>query len=281
MDLPYRMLAFDLDGTLLEKDGSLAVESGAFLRELAAAGAVVVAATGRRLWSALPRLRGAGLVGPCVVHNGAQIAEIATATPLAATPLAPALVAALIHRIEASGFAPVLFTDAPRGPREILHADGAPDSTGFLAWYGRYAAAHLTRCPPPLVPGEDAVLRVVTHGSEGEMTALVAAVEAAQPAVRGFVQREMAVAGFRAELLARPVDKWHGVHWIAEREGIAAQEIVAVGDDRNDVELLRAVGCAIAAPGAAPAAVATADEVLQGDGPRAVVAALRRRFALP
>jgi len=281
MDCRYRMLAFDLDGTLLEADGSLAAASAACLRELAARGIVVAAATGRRLWSALPRLRGAGLVGSCVVHNGALVADIASADTLAATPLAPAEIAGIVARLRERGLAPVWFTDAPRGPREILHEDGAPDPTGFLAWYGRYASAHLTRVAPPLatVAGE-AVLRVVTHGSAAAMTALVAAVEAAVPTVRGFVQREMAVPGFRAELLSRRADKWQGIRFVARRHGVEPAEIVAVGDDANDVELLRGAGHSLAAPGATPPALAAAKEALAGDGPRAVVAALRRLFAL-
>ncbi len=78
----FRLLAFDLDGTLLEPDGSLSDASAAFLRELSAAGVRLVAATGRRLHSALPHLRKAVLSGACVVHNGAMIADIASALPL-------------------------------------------------------------------------------------------------------------------------------------------------------------------------------------------------------
>ena len=281
MNCPYRMLAFDLDGTLLEADGSLAADSASCLRELAARGFVVAAATGRRLWSALPRLRGAGLVGSCVVHNGALVADIASASALAATPLAAAEIDAVVARLRERGLAPLFFTDAPRGPREILHEVGAPDPTGFLAWYGKYAAAHLTRMAPPLAAAAgEAVLRVVTHGSAAQMEALAQAVEAAVPTVRGFVQREMAVPGFRAELLSRRADKWQGIRFVARRHGIEPAAIVAVGDDANDVELLRSAGHSLAAPGAAPSALAAAKEALAGDGPRAVVAALRRLFRL-
>jgi hydroxymethylpyrimidine pyrophosphatase-like HAD family hydrolase len=275
----FRLLAFDLDGTLLEADGSLSAESAAFLRRLQERGVVVVAATGRRLWSALPRLRGAGLTGPCVVQNGAQVAEIADASTLALTPLRPETVDALIARLRERGFAPLLFTDAPRGPREILFERGAPDPTGFLAWYSSYAPGHLDVVEPPLVRGAEAVLRIVTHGSEAALHALVAEIVAAHAgAVRGFVQEEMAVAGHRAELLAATADKATGVAWVARRAAIEPEEIVAVGDDNNDVELLRFAGHSLAAPDSSDAARRAADVALHGDGPRAVVAALERCF---
>ena len=290
MDLPFRMLAFDLDGTLLEKDGSLADESAAFLRELSERGVVVAAATGRRLWSALPKLRGAGLSGSCVVHNGALVADIGLAKTLCATPLTREEVAKLVARVEARRLGAVLFTDAPRGPREILHRHGGADPTGFLAWYARYAAGHLTALEgpleadpaPPAGTAGESVMRVVAHGNESQMRALVAEVEAEDGSgVRGFVQREMAVPGFRAELLARGADKWRGIEWIARRASIAPAAIVAVGDEANDIEMLREAGHSFAAPGSSAPARAAAREIVEGDGPRALVAALRRVFASP
>jgi phosphoglycolate phosphatase-like HAD superfamily hydrolase len=124
----------------------------------------------------------------------------------------------------------------------------------------------------------ESVLRIVTHGSEASMKALVGAVEAIAPGVRGFVQREMAVPGHRAEFLSRRADKWQGIQAIARRHGIGPAAIVAVGDDANDVEMLSGAGHSLAAPGAAAVAQAAAKERLAGDGPRAVVAALRRLF---
>src|SRR5262245_37781530 len=92
----FRMLAFDLDGTLLERDGTLSEASVAGLQRLSKRGVELVAATGRRLWSALPHLRRAGLAGSCVVHNGAMVADVANAEPLLVRPLAPETVRRLV-----------------------------------------------------------------------------------------------------------------------------------------------------------------------------------------
>lgn len=276
----WRMLAFDLDGTLLEQDGTLAPESAEFLGELAERGLACVAATGRRLWSARPKLLRAGLRGPCVVHNGALIADAESTRTLRRLEVPPAAAQSIVEQVRAAGYAPIVFHDAPEGPREIVLELDAPDPTGFLGWYDRYAGRHLGRVPPPLVPGPEPVMRVVAHGTADEMEALVAAVEARHGAqVRGFVQRETAVPGFRAELLAREADKWSGVEWVARQLRIEPAEIVAVGDERNDVELLRHAGRSFAAPGASSHALAAAHSVIEGDGPRAVVAALRALIA--
>ncbi len=282
----YRLLAFDLDGTLLESDGTLSPESAAFLRELAAGGMRLVAATGRRLASALPHLRRAGLRGSCVVHNGAMVADIESAAPLTLRPLAPTIAQHVIDRLRDHGCAPVVFTDVQQGLREILVERGAPDPTGFVAWYTRYAAGHLTECSPPLVvdstgsDGSERVLRIVTHGEPAALDRWVRELVAEQSgALRGFVQREMAVDGHRAELLAHDADKWTAILAVASQHAIEPAAIVTVGDAENDVEMLAGAGYSLAAPGASAAARQVAREQIDGDGPRAVVRALRRLFA--
>ncbi len=277
---PFRLLAFDLDGTLLERDGTLAEASANFLQGLARAGVELVAATGRRLWSALPHLHRAHVGGSCVVHNGAMVADVARAEPLLVRPLVPEMVRQLVRRVEERGFAPLVFTSAPRGPGEVLARRDAADPSGYRAWYFRYAAGHVTLLDELAAAPFEGALRVVVHGEREALADLVAAAEAAcGVSLRGFVQRETTVATWRAEFLLREASKWSGVAWVAKRLGIAAAEIVAVGDEANDVELLEAAGHSLAAPGASEAARVSAREALDGDGPRAVVRALERVFS--
>src|SRR5262245_12609613 len=86
----FRMLAFDLDGTFLERDGRLAGSTARFLSKLRAGGVELLAATGRRLWSALPVLAELDLGGSVVVHNGAMVANVPDAAPERIWPLDPA-----------------------------------------------------------------------------------------------------------------------------------------------------------------------------------------------
>src|SRR5262249_21452534 len=116
MPPPRRMLAFDLDGTFLERDGTLAEATAQLLRAAALRGVELVPATGRRLHSALPLLERAGLTGHCVVHNGAMVAEVATARTIRTLPIEGEHVRALVALIRERRLAPLLFTAAPRGP---------------------------------------------------------------------------------------------------------------------------------------------------------------------
>jgi hydroxymethylpyrimidine pyrophosphatase-like HAD family hydrolase len=105
-------------------------------------------------------------------------------------------------------------------------------------------------------------------------------VAAAGGELRGFVQRETMRPTSRVEFLARDASKWSGVQWVAARRAIAPAQIVAVGDEANDVEMLAAAGRSLAAPGASDVARAAASIAIEGDGPAAVVAALARLFVV-
>jgi hydroxymethylpyrimidine pyrophosphatase-like HAD family hydrolase len=273
------MVDFDLDGTLLERDGSLSDASREGLARLAARGVELVAATGRRLHSALPLLERAGVGGACVVHNGALIADARRARPLLVRTLEPEVARRVVGAILERGLAPLVFTTAERGPGEVLAPVDAPDPTGYLAWYFEYARGHCTRVPDLRAAAGAGVLRVVTHAPREVLEELLLKVQAREGGgLRGFIQREVALPAWRAELLHPDATKWSGVLWIARRLAVEPEEIVAVGDAENDLELLRGAGLSLAAPAACAAAREAADVVVEGDGPGGVIAELDSIF---
>ncbi len=48
------------------------------------------------------------------------------------------------------------------------------------------------------------------------------------------------------EIFAAGVDKWRGLSWVAQAHGIEPDEIACMGDEVNDLQMLRAAGCPIA-----------------------------------
>ena len=64
------------------------------------------------------------------------------------------------------------------------------------------------------------------------------------------------------EIAPAGVTKWSGVLAVAERWGIAAGEICAVGDDVNDLPMIRGAGLGVAMGNAADAVRAAADVVV-------------------
>lgn len=287
----YRLLAFDLDGTFLDPEGRMPEEVVDFLDSLEHAGIRVVAATGRRLGSALPYLREAGLSGSCVVQNGAVVADIESGQTRWGEYVDERHAREVTHALCSSGFAPLVYCnpqatgDDSSGAGECFVARRAPDPTGYLEWYRDYARDTLIEVDEILDVPFQAVTRVVTHDQREHLLQLQAKVqETLSDRLRTFLSFDSARRVNRFEVLSLTATKWEGVHRIAGEWGVDAAEIVAVGDDSNDVEMLANAALSVAAAGATEPARAVATlrvhAEVDGAGPAGVVAVLKRVFEL-
>ncbi len=69
------------------------------------------------------------------------------------------------------------------------------------------------------------------------------------------------------EAFAAGVSKWQGLQYVAQRYGIGARSIAAVGDDVNDLQMVRRAGLGVAMPDASAALKAVADTEARPDLP--------------
>ena len=77
-----RLLALDIDGTVLGPDGEVCDGAREAVERARRAGLRVVLCTGRRFRTALPVQQALGLEGPIVLHNGALVKESASGRTL-------------------------------------------------------------------------------------------------------------------------------------------------------------------------------------------------------
>lgn len=76
--MPYRLLAFDMDDTLLTDDLTVTPRTQKALKAAAGKGAKVVLATGRMHRSVLPFMEMLNLKGPVISSNGAMVRDSST-----------------------------------------------------------------------------------------------------------------------------------------------------------------------------------------------------------
>jgi HAD superfamily hydrolase (TIGR01484 family) len=67
------------------------------------------------------------------------------------------------------------------------------------------------------------------------------------------------------EVFDPAVNKWEGILHVARRHGILPEQIVAIGDDVNDLPMLKHAGLGVAMGNAKPEAVAVADRQIRGN----------------
>lgn len=233
---PRRLLAVDLDGTLLQRDGSVRACDLEALHAVAAGGVAVVIATARPPRAVLPSLRG---FGPPVIHyNGALVLGPAAmaAPPLLHRPLEASVaaeVAALARRLE-----PTCSLDA-----EVLDAWHTDRVNPALT-----TATSAVSVPDRLAPAGELFDRPITKlmvlDEPARVTRLVAALRE-EPSLQG----RMRVVQSDAHLLqvVHPqVDKAAAVAWVAKRLGLSLREVDAIGDAPNDADMLRAADRSLA-----------------------------------
>ena len=254
------LVALDVDGTLVDRFGGLPPAVGAAISAVVAAGVPVVLSTGRSWHGTRDLVDLLGLPpGPSVCSNGAVIVHYPPEEIVQATTFDPREV---IDRVEA--FAPgtlIAVEEIGRGYR-LNQPFPEEDLTGEMIIQD---TAQLGALPVTRV-----ILRDPTRSAEDF---LGLADQLGLQGVTYFV-------GWSAWLDIAPagVSKASALATVAAGLGVAQEDVLALGDGRNDIEMLRWAGRGVAI-GDAPAEVqAAADAVTDRFADGGPVAELRRWF---
>jgi hydroxymethylpyrimidine pyrophosphatase-like HAD family hydrolase len=108
-------------------------------------------------------------------------------------------------------------------------------------------------------------------GPQAEMAALEAGLDAALPGRLSLhTIKSPRYRDWMCEIAPAGVTKWSGVMSVATSWGITADEICAVGDDVNDIPMIRAAGIGVAMGNARPEVMAVADLVVGSSDGRGI-----------
>jgi hypothetical protein len=246
--VPARLIATDLDGTLLRSDGTLSDRAAAALRWAAAAGVPVVPATARPLrW--LPVYPFLSEAPQVIFGNGAIVYDRRAAAVVARHQLAPAVLAELCDRIRAAVPAALFAVEVDDG-LAMRHEPGYPLRSDL---------GHPAVRPAELAElvARPAVKLLVKGPGVAPDELLAGVVGATGPAAEPTVS-----AGYGLVELAAPgISKATGLAAVAAALGVAPAEVVAFGDMPNDLPMLMWAGHAVAVGNAHPDVLAVAHEV--------------------
>jgi Cof subfamily protein (haloacid dehalogenase superfamily) len=247
--MEVRLVATDLDGTLLGADGAVSARARAALAAASAAGIHVVAATGRSHWTARPKVAGVDAIEWAVCSNGAVVYDLLGGCVdwhiAIDDAIATATVAALRAAMPEAAFG--WETTVARGFEEPFVAR-RPSSDGI----NLLADLPVAPLPDPLVN----VLKLLINHPVLRHDALLAEVIAAAPPG---VTPSTSSASF-VEITGEGVDKAVGLALLCDRLGVESSEVLAFGDHRNDVAMLTWAGRGVAMANAHPEAQAAADD---------------------
>ena len=273
--MTVRMVASDLDGTLLRSDNSVSPRTRAAIEAAAAAGLLVAFVTGRPPRWLHEVAEGTGHTGIAVAANGAVLYDLSTETIVAAHPLPPDELRILTAELR-SAFPDVVFA--------AEYGDGFGAEPGYVHdWQINPPRTdrHGRPLPPPLVaPLDDVLGRPAVKLLAKDRGADVD--EFLREADRLLAGRATVTHSSRIGLLeiaAPGVTKATGLAEIAASHGITPDEVVAVGDMPNDIPMLQWAGRSYAVANAHPSAQAAADAVIGSNDEDAVAGILEALLA--
>ncbi|AJE84116.1 MULTISPECIES: HAD family hydrolase [Streptomyces] len=262
---PYRLVATDLDGTLLRGDGTVSPRTREALSRVTAAGAAHLVVTGRAVTWTKPILEGLGYQGLAVCLQGGQLYDAGADRLLSSVTLDRQLAALALARIEAETGPLALAVCRDGVDGEVLIGPGYRTLEGLRAtWVDR---------PEDLftAPLGKVYLQHPELGDD-ELTAI------ARKVAGDLVDVTMAGSHI-VSLLPLGLNKATGLRLAARRLGLGGAEAIAFGDMPNDLPMFRWAGHAVAMADAHPEVRAAADEVTASNEEDGVAVVLERLLA--
>jgi len=275
----YRILALDIDGTILDPYGRLP----AAVREAVAAarrrGLWVVLCTGRRFRTALPWARELELDGSIIVNNGTLVKDIHSGETLRHVYLPIEEYAAVISFVRRRG-SPLVYVDTYHERIDLI-TERCSETHAFQRAYLSDNVDFFQTVDDLREQPRSDVIMVSTMADEATLTAMCEeAREEFGERLRTHTLINKNYQGLILELLSPLSGKWAALEAIAAEANVDPKEIIAVGDDTNDIEMIRRAGLGIAMGNAAAEVKRAADHVVRSNAEGGVVEAIERALLL-
>jgi hypothetical protein len=245
MHPPVRLIAIDMDGTLLPALSQTVSPRGALaLRAAQDAGVTIAIATGRRSAYTTPLFEGLGLRAdtPLITSNGAVIKTLGGES-IDRCHMEARVARGLCGLLREFGSVVFTFDRPGRGELVLENLEQANGRISLWIEANRNAIEVVKPLEDAIPDGEDPIQGMVA-GSLVQMRAAEAALKASEwaggceSACTVYPARDLSI----LDLLPPGVTKGWALARLAARLGVDRKETMAIGDNWNDVEMLEWAG---------------------------------------
>ena len=258
------LYAADLDGTLLNDRAQLSPVSRRILVELMGQGLLLTVASGRSVVAIRQLLAGVALRLPVIEFNGSFLSDLASGRHLRTHALGASAAGEIYELARSAGHRP--FVSTYDGERDRLYAP--PAANPGMEWYvGDRRANGDERLTPVADPAAGLADEVVCLTVIGEETPLRCLDEAVRSRWHGQVQLHLQENRYSRgwhwlTVHDRRATKDQAMRALLELEDLTGAEVVAFGDEANDVGLFDLADRAVAVGNAVDELKKRADAVI-------------------
>ncbi|MFZ4536035.1 pyridoxal phosphatase [Propionivibrio sp.] len=274
--MKYRLVALDLDGTLLDSQLQIRSETIEALQRVRANGVQVMIVTGRHHVAAYPYWHQLGLELPAICCNGTYMYDYRLGRPLTGNPLPRQQARSLLELVRKHAIYTMIYVD------EFMAYEAESKHLKLLL---EWAAALPVEVRPRIdrVPSFERLLEesgtIWKFASAGDDLPIMSAFAADMEQTLGLSGEWSA--HNRLDIARAGNSKGNRLaEWIAE-QGIAREQVIAFGDQQNDMEMLRVAGIGVAMGNSRAEVQACADWVTGSNDSDGIASALKRFVLTP
>jgi Cof subfamily protein (haloacid dehalogenase superfamily) len=242
----YRMIAIDLDGTLLSPEGRVAERTKLAVHKALAAGLMVCFATGRNWTESQTVLDAVAHYDSAVFVGGAMVVDTKRRVTLHRTMMQPSLAAAICEFFENRGHAALALQDKSTAGVDYLVSDHLPLNAETELWMTVSRAA-VKRLPNLGRHDHEHTIRISIVAVPEKSLELMA--DLRQQFGSRMMCHSLSLMALGVEVLEvfdPGVNKWQGILHVAAAHGIDPAQIIAIGDDVNDIPMISQAGLGVA-----------------------------------
>lgn len=255
-----KLLALDVDGTLLNSRGEIPRRNLEAIQDAEKQGVLVTIATGRRFRDARPVGLELNLNAPLITHNGALTKFADTLETVNASVLPNETIHEIL-RVGKSFGADAMLSSDPHGKGVLLYdrisCENVPLQK-YIAWSRRLhgdeaeEAVHHVRSLETVLDDYETV-HVSFSGGCAPMAELVAILNAELEQKVTILTTVYTSMNFTLiDILPSDASKGTGLERLARFENLQAENVMAIGDNFNDLQMLEYAGTAVLMGNATP-----------------------------
>ncbi len=274
----YKLIAFDLDGTLINRKHTISRKTIKAIEDAKKQGVFITIATGRFFGSASAIAKKLRVNAPMIANDGAQIQDVFTGRVVSFTPIKRETCLKVAGILKNYPSVEVQFFSKNRkiyigknfkiNQLKKYFRRKRFSIMGFVNYLRDFVLGPVVQVEAIDNIGsmlEDDVAKVVVSGDPSQIQRLKIQL---QEELHDKITITSAIQNY-IDILEKGVSKARGLHILAEELGIKRDEIVAVGDNFNDIDMIKYAGLGVAMGNAPEEVKRAARQVISnndGDG---------------
>jgi Cof subfamily protein (haloacid dehalogenase superfamily) len=235
----YRMVVTDIDGTLVDLQQLISVQNKEMIRAFQRQGGIVTLATGRMEDAARHYAKELDIRHPVILYNGGKIVDFVSGRCYFEARLTDNVVEKSLQLLRAQSLDMIFYCERKLWVREI---------TPVILEYMKKDRVQCRSWESPDFLLQGNVNKILIIKEDRDFSAVQEALLPMAGLYCELVQSEPTY----LEVLPRAVSKGRALTMLAGLLGIGLEEVIAIGDNLNDLEMIRAAGLGVAVENAHP-----------------------------